>query len=887
MLKSRVLAGWSLACFASLLLAADIEEDDCCRIVTQLAAAEPSDAPAVTTQPAGPRGRRGQGRRRQQAQRRAERAAAASQAGAASQPAARAGRGRGEPAGEAAPEGTGPSGVRLTGQTLYDTQPVTLPREGGGTWVAWVGYHPGGGDYLFVGVERDGKLDAVQQIGDEPGDLFRPVFVRSGDMTLLLYTRTIPGTGPRLEFSRLERDSWRKPQPVPDQSPHTLNLEAAAMPDGSIAIVYQVFRGGVYGIGLRTFDGRKWSKELPVCTPAAQPAPMDCWDPVLAWDSAGRQLLIAWVSYFGGEYDLCWATYADGKVGKPTRIVRDGYDLHPAVIADPKGGAWLAWDNITIRNHGGSGSTFIKHPPKADPDPKPGPRLRAYVAAARWRDGRLTAPGGEVRISGADENTCHGGSPRLVFDASGRLYIAYRTLHEPIAQRTFYYWDITTRSLDGSKWTAPVRLAGSDGPTEEPSLQPDGDGAMRVFFQRDYRRTKIGNDGNMLPKIANGKLAAFFDHHADYGDPKLRHGDIYVTRVPGAGASGPQADGAVEPAPIRVRKLQAFEPYRKGEYTVLFGDLHRHSNVSRCSRGNEPDPDDHYRYSRDICRYDFLGVSDHAAHTSDYNWWRLQKLADLYYTPGHFTTMFGVEWNGPEGHKNVMSPSRRLPLLATTGVAPNALKLWEALDAWGGPAITIPHSSSLPGQDCDWSKHNDKYQRLVEVFQSCRGSFEGEGAPRLFPLATLKNQHVQNALAMKYRLGMICSSDHGYGASYACVYAKENTREAVFDALHDRRTYGATAYGIIVDFNINGAMMGRDVKRDGGVRATGYVRGAAKLDKVQILKDNQVVQEWTPSGTELKVDWKDPEPGTGLHWYYLRVIQDDDEMAWSSPNWVE
>ena len=61
----------------------------------------------------------------------------------------------------------------------------------------------------------------------------------------------------------------------------------------------------------------------------------------------------------------------------------------------------------------------------------------------------------------------------------------------------------------------------------------------------------------------------------------------------------------------------------------------------------------------------FLGVSDHAAHTSDYNWWRLQKLADLYYAPGDFTTFFGVEWNGPEGHKNVMSPSRQSgPVLA-------------------------------------------------------------------------------------------------------------------------------------------------------------------------------------------------------------------------------
>jgi hypothetical protein len=359
-----------------------------------------------------------------------------------------------------------------------------------------------------------------------------------------------------------------------------------------------------------------------------------------------------------------------------------------------------------------------------------------------------------------------------------------------------------------------------------------------------------------------------------------------VTPVPGQGAPPRTTQALAVDPPVR-KEYKTFEPYRKGEYTVFFGDLHRHTNVSRCSRGAEPDPDDHYRYSRDVCRYDFLGISDHASHTSDYNWWRLQKLADLYYTPGDFTTLFGVEWNGPEGHKNVMSPSRHLPLIATTGVAPNALTLWDELAKSGVPAITIPHSSSLPGQDADWSKHDPRFERLVEIFQACRGSFEGKGAPRQFPDATLDGQHVQDALAKGYRLGIICSTDHGYGASYACVYAKENTRAAVFDALQDRRTYGSTAYGIIVDFNVNGVMMGRDVKRsDGNVIVSGYVRGNSKLDRVQILKDNTVVHEWTPSGDEQKLDWRDPDPGTGLHWYYLRVIQEDDEMAWSSPNWV-
>lgn len=874
-----------VACSGFLLAAGD--DDDCDRLlalaaerggtmVTRTVADTATSAPSDEVRQ----------RRRQQRLKRQQRMAAAAQP-AASRPADAQPK-KDEPMGEAIPEGNGPVGTRLTGTQLYDTQPCVMARPQGGNWLTWVGYQPGGGDYLLVAVQRDGKLEHVQQLTKEAGDLFRPVMTSAGEKSMLLFTRTDAGQGPRIYFSELQGDSWGEPKVVPNQPPHTMNAEAVGLPDGSIVMVYQRFQDGVYGIGLRTFKEGKWSDERMVQAGARKHGEIanDSWDPVLAWDRGTQKLFIAWVSYFGGEYDLCWSTVADGQISTPQRVVRAGYDLHPSVLSDPEAGVWLAWDSITIPNHGGSGATFIKHPNHQDVTPR-GQKQVFYVAAAKWTNGQLTAPGGQARVSGEKEDTHHGGMPKLAFDGSGHLYIAYRTLHEPVSGRTMYYWDITTRTLSGNEWTKPVRLAESDGPTEEPSLVADGSSNMLVFFQRDYRRTKTSNDGNQVPRLANAMLVAHFDHHEDYGDPKLRHGDVYVTRIPSGESSRPEAKGDFHQDPIADKPLKQFEPYHKDGYTVLFGDLHRHSNVSRCSRGFEPDPDDHYRYSRDICRYDFLGISDHAAHTSDYNWWRLEKLADLYYTPGDFTTLFGVEWNCPgDGHKNVMSPRRDLPLLAVTGQAPSAEALWAALDKWGGPAITIPHSSSLPGQSCDWSKHNDKYQRLVEIFQACRGSFEGEGAPRLFSQATLKKQHVQNALAMKYRLGIICSNDHGYGASYACVYAKENTREAIFDALYDRRTYGSTTYGVIVDFNVNGVMMGRDVKRGDGVVATGYVRGADKLDKVQILKDNEVIKEWQPDGTEFKVDWKDPSPGDGIHWYYLRVIQENDEMAWSSPSWV-
>jgi hypothetical protein len=35
------------------------------------------------------------------------------------------------------------------------------------------------------------------------------------------------------------------------------------------------------------------------------------------------------------------------------------------------------------------------------------------------------------------------------------------------------------------------------------------------------------------------------------------------------------------------------------------------------------------------------------------------------------------------------------------------------------------------------------------------------------------------------------------------------------------------------------------------------------------------------------VDWADAAAAPGRHWYLLKVIQKDQEMAWTSPVWID
>src|SRR5207237_937618 len=77
--------------------------------------------------------------------------------------------------------------------------------------------------------------------------------------------------------------------------------------------------------------------------------------------------------------------------------------------------------------------------------------------------------------------------------------------------------------------------------------------------------------------------------------------------------------------------------------------------VSRCTSGDEPSLEDFYRYAWDVNEYDFWAVTDHAENSTAYQWWSIQKIADLLHVPGRFVPLYGFEWTSAEhGHQNVI-----------------------------------------------------------------------------------------------------------------------------------------------------------------------------------------------------------------------------------------
>ncbi len=80
----------------------------------------------------------------------------------------------------------------------------------------------------------------------------------------------------------------------------------------------------------------------------------------------------------------------------------------------------------------------------------------------------------------------------------------------------------------------------------------------------------------------------------------------------------------------------------------------------------------------------------------------------------------------------------------------------------------------------------------------------------------------------------------------------------------------------------------------GDVVATGeapkfqiHVVGTGKIAKIDILRDSEVIDTLKPASKEYTGEWIAANPLAGTHYYYLRILQTDGEIAWGTPIWVE
>ena len=80
--------------------------------------------------------------------------------------------------------------------------------------------------------------------------------------------------------------------------------------------------------------------------------------------------------------------------------------------------------------------------------------------------------------------------------------------------------------------------------------------------------------------------------------------------------------------------------------------------------------------------------------------------------------------------------------------------------------------------------------------------------------------------------------------------------------------------------------MGEEFSASEPPRLDVRIIGTAKIQQVDIIKDNTFAYTAYPDVEELSFSYTDSGIEAGTHYYYVRVIQADNNMAWGSPIWV-
>jgi hypothetical protein len=489
--------------------------------------------------------------------------------------------------------------------------------------------------------------------------------------------------------------------------------------------------------------------------------------------------------------------------------------------------------------------------------------------------------------------------PHLAVDGNGRLWLLFRLENQVHAfytapgtrAQSYGTWHWFASQYDGRRWLPPLLLPNSSGRQEmRPDVAVGVDGELLVVFAADGRTRRLP----YMPVDHDVLAASLAEFGAAVGEVQLIQADDLGTVAPVA------ADPELSPLP---------RTWHVGgkDYRLVIGDTHRHTDISRCMNGRDGSLRDAYRYALNACGLDWLAISDHdqdllkhrndriARPRQDYDWWRSQKYCDLYTIPGRFLAVYGYEHGGSYqargGHKNVLYARRGFPVVEDDAPA----DLFAALQ--GSGAVVIPHQLADGGSRTDWQRWSPEYERVAEIFQA-RGSYEYEDCPRIAGIFT-RGHSVWDALARDVRIGIIASSDHGQThQARAAAYVADApggsadlgacpgfTREGILEALHARRTFGATV-AAAVRVNIGGHPMGTEITADKAPTLEVAVWAPASIAAVAVVRDNRFVYTTEPKANQAAFTFQDLDSKPGQSSYYnVRASIESNDVAWSSPLW--
>ena len=365
--------------------------------------------------------------------------------------------------------------------------------------------------------------------------------------------------------------------------------------------------------------------------------------------------------------------------------------------------------------------------------------------------------------------------------------------------------------------------------------------------------------------------------------------------------------------------------FQESEKQLFWGLLHGEServdsteNIETCLR--------HFR--DDIALNFFSSSSFESSEETNNEIWKSvsQSIAD-FNEDDRFTTFLGFQWQGEEkneGIRHIIYAKDNKPLLRKKDSKFNSLKkIYKNFHP--KEILSIPSFTMGEGIGCNFENYHPEFERVVEIYNAWGSSECKEKEGNIKPIKCRKKGikesaegSIQKALLKNLRFGFVAgglddrgsyssffdSDQEQYNPGITAIIANEYSREKLLEALYSRSCYATTGERIILNFSLAGYSIGSEIStndKPGLVinrHLTGFVTGTTVIESIEIIRNGDVIKKFEPNAAYHEFAYDDmekfdavaiptQEKNSSFIYYYLRVIQEDQHVAWSSPIWVD
>tara|TARA_R110002072_G_scaffold303142_1_gene495864 strand:- start:146817 stop:149195 length:2379 start_codon:yes stop_codon:yes gene_type:complete len=286
---------------------------------------------------------------------------------------------------------------------------------------------------------------------------------------------------------------------------------------------------------------------------------------------------------------------------------------------------------------------------------------------------------------------------------------------------------------------------------------------------------------------------------------------------------------------------------------IFWGDIHSGQTEIGCGSGSVSES---YAFGRDCAGLQFIThqANDHYVTLSD--WAHVRKVTDEFYEPGVYVPILGCEWSPfteDGGDRNViygydepiLRRSDRFFREDVPDPEPDVPRAPEFHNAFRDLDVLVNIHVGGRMTNLDW--YEPKIEKLCET-HSTHGTVEW---------------FFMDALSRGYKVGLTAGTDGVMGRPGAChpgrrlirnlrngltaVYAKELTRESIWEALHARRTYATTGERIRLLFQVDGADMGSEIETTDSPKISFSIEGTKAIERVDLFRGVEIINSWAVS----------------------------------------